>query len=201
MAPIRGAPMLMSMNTKKPLAVLSVALVFTALSARTQEELSVTIRATCLQTNAAGKFVTTRINNQTLLMEAALAGGRTDTKGLALVYHFQGSSFGDTIDVVNVTNGIAYKTLYGFFFGDSAPLGRIALTNGPGTEVHRIDYIYTDQNSHSLGASLTTQRFPAGQGGTTRPSITGQMEWLVTPDGTNATKLCTGTFMTGKVLF
>jgi hypothetical protein len=156
-----------------------------------------------MQTNAAGKFVTTRISNQTLLMEAAQAGGRTDTKGLALVYHFNGSSFGDTIDVINVTNGIAYKSLFGFFFGDSAPLGRVALTNGPGTEVHRIDYIYTDQNSHSLGASLSTQRFPAATGatGTMHPSISGQMEWLITPDGTNASKLCTGTFTTGKVLF
>ena len=189
------------MKSTKPLAMFSIALVFSALNTRAQSELSLTFRGTCLQTNAAGKIVTSRISNQTLLSEAAQAGGRTDTKGLALVYHIQGSSFGDTIDVVATTNGAVLRTVFGLYFGDDQGLGRYALTNGPGTEVHRIDYIYTDQSSHSLGASLTVKKYLTTPGGAVRTSISGQMEWLVTPDGTNGTKVCSGTFVTGKVLF
>lgn len=159
----------------------------------------ITFRGTCYQTNTQGTVTATPITDTTLLQDAATAGG-VDWKTLALVYHVQGSSFGDTIDVVTASNGAVGTTLFGLFFGDNATqdLGRTALTNSVGTEVRRLDYIYTSQNSHSMGASFTTKRFQGDNNGHVRAVFEGQMSWIVNPVGNVGTKVCTGSFVTTK---
>jgi hypothetical protein len=158
-----------------------------------------TIRGACYQTNAAGNIVASPITETTLLEQAAQAGG-VDPKTLALVYHVQGSSFGDTIDVVNASSGAVATTLYGLFFGDDSVqlLGRTALTNSPGNEVRRLDYIYTSQNSHSMGASFTTKRFLTDAKGNVHTTINGRMEWIVNPTGANGTQVCIANFTTTR---
>jgi hypothetical protein len=159
----------------------------------------ITLRGTCYQTNSTGVVVATPVTDQTLLQDAAAAGG-VDWHTLALVYHIQGSSFGDTIDVVNASTGAVDNTLYGLFFGDNTVqnLGRTALTNSPGTEVRRLDYIYTSQNSHSMGACFTTKRFQTDAHGNVRVTFNGQMQWVVNPVGDTGTKLYTASFTTTK---
>lgn len=158
-----------------------------------------TFRGTCYQTNASGNIVATPITEASLLQQAAQAGG-VDPSTLALVYHVQGSSFGDTIDVVNSSSGAVATTLYGLFFGDDSVqvLGRTALTNSVGNEVRRVDYIYTSQNSHSMGASFTSKRFLTDTKGNVHTTIEGQMQWIVNPTGANGTQICTGTFTTTR---
>jgi len=77
-------------------------------------------------------------------------------------------------------------------------LGRTALTNSAASEVRRVDYIYTSQNSHSMGASFTTKRFITDKTGAVHTTIDGQMEWIVNPVGNSNTKVCTATFTTTK---
>ena len=158
-----------------------------------------TFRGTCYQTNTAGVVVPTPVTEQTLLQDAAAAGG-IDWHSLALVYHVQGSSFGDTIDVVDAATGSVDTTLYGLFFGDNTvqDLGRTALTNSLGSEVRRLDYIYTSQNSHSMGACFTTKRFQTDGNGSLRETFNGQMQWVVNPVGNAGTKLYTASFVTTK---
>jgi len=166
-------------------------------SAQSQFLFRITIRGTCYQTNASGNIVASPITETTLLQQAAQAGG-VDPSTLALVYHVQGSSFGDTIDVVNASSGAVATTLYGLFFGDDSvqALGRTALTNSIGNLVRRVDYIYTSQNSHSMGASFTSKRFLTDTKGNVHTTIEGQMEWIVNPTGNNGTQVCTATFNT-----
>jgi len=158
-----------------------------------------TLRGTCHQTDSSGNIVATPITETSLLQDAAQAGG-VDPKTLAIVYHVQGSSFGDTIDVVDANTGAVATTLYGLFFGDDSvqTLGRTALTNSAATEVRRVDYIYTSQNSHSMGASFTTKRFIVNKNGSVHTTINGQMEWIVNPVGNSSTKVCTATFTTTR---
>ncbi len=160
----------------------------------------ITLRGTCYQTNANGQVVATPISESSLLQDAAAAGGITDTKTLALVYHVQGSGFGDTIDVVYASNGSVATTLYGLFFGDDTvqSLGRTALTNSPGNEVRRLDYIYTTQNTHSMGACFTTKRYLTDGKGNVRTTIDGEMQWIVNPVGGTGTKVCKARFTTTK---
>jgi hypothetical protein len=158
-----------------------------------------TLRGTCYQTDGSGNIVPTPVTESTLLQDAAQAGG-VSPNSLAIVYHVQGSSFGDTIDVVDASTGAVATTLYGLFFGDDSvqALGRTALTNSAASEVRRVDYIYTSQNSHSMGASFTTKRFITDTNGTVHTTIDGQMEWIVNPVGSASTKVYTATFTTTR---
>ena|ERR1043166_8776796 len=194
---------LKGMNAGKLLLAVTVGFVLSPSYALAQNPymFRITLRGMGYQTNATGNVVGTPITDQTLLQDAAAAGGIHDLKTLALVYHIGGSGFGDTIDIVNATNGTVYTTLYGLFFGDNniQDLGRTALTNSSGTEVRRVDYIYTDQSTHSLGASFTSKRFLPDNNGKVHVTVDGQMQWIVNPVGGNGTKVCTATFTTTKV--
>jgi len=188
------------MNTAKLWAGLLLSITFSQVaSAQVPFIFRMTLRGTCYQTNTTGQVIATPITEQSLLQDAAAAGG-VDWKTLALVYHVQGSGFGDTIDVVNAATGQLETTLYGLFFGDNSvqELGRTSLTNSPGSEVRRLDYIYTSQNSHSMGACFTTKRFQADSNGKVRASFEGQMQWIVNPVGNAGTKVCTANFTTTK---
>jgi hypothetical protein len=187
------------MIMQKSFLILISALVVGQLSVSAQFEFQVIFRGASYQTNGNGQVFSTLVTEQTILQDAAQAGGITDLSTLALVYHVQGSSFGDTIDVVNATNGIAYKTVFGFFFGDDPSLNRVAITNSPGTQVMRVDYIYTDQNSHSMGAAFVTKMYNSG--GQSLTSITGRMQWIVNPIPPAGTKVCYGSFTATDSLF
>jgi len=152
------------------------------------------------ETNGAGKIVAKPISEKTMLAEAAAAAG-VSSEGMVLVYHINGSSFGDTVDIVRRTNGAVLQNLFGYFFGYDNALGRISLTNGAGSQVKEIDYIYTSQNSHSLGDSFTTKLFTTNRNKTVTELVDGPMNWLVTPEGNNGVKVCNGHFTTGKPLF
>jgi len=152
------------------------------------------------ETNAAGNIIAKTISDKTMLAEA-VAAANVSAEGKAVVYHINGSSFGDTVDIVSRTNGEVLQTLFGYFFGDDASLGRMAITNGKSTQVKEIDYIYTGQNSHSLGASLTSKTYVTNRNKTVDLVAEGPMHWLINPDGTNGARICTGTFITGKPLF
>jgi hypothetical protein len=182
------------MNTRCLLLALFSGVLSAQAPLRAQSEFYVTFRGTCYQTNSSGDFVATPISEQTWLQQAAEAGGVTNLKTLALVYHVNGSSFGDTIDVVNPTNGVAYTSLFGFFFGDQ--LGRTALTNSPPNEMRRVDYIYTQQSPYALGGSFLTKRYVTDGSGNVFTTIDAEIEYLVRPDANNPAKICFGSFTT-----
>jgi len=179
--------------------LLAAAAITSSAQAQVPYMFHITFRGTCYQTNTMGTVTAMPITDETLLQDAATAGG-VDWKTLALVYHVQGSSFGDTIDVVKASTGEVGTTVFGLFFGDNTTqdLGRTALTNSVGTETRRLDYIYTSQNSHSMGACFTTKRFQGDNNGHVRATIDGQVTWIVNPVGSTGTKVCTGSFVTTK---
>jgi hypothetical protein len=160
-----------------------------------------TLQGTCYQTNGTGNFVATPLTDKILVQDAALAGG-VSPSSIALVYHLQSSGLGDTIDIVD-TNGTTKANLFGLYFGDDATLGRSASTNATRTEIRRLDYIYTQRNttytsfnSHSMGSAFTVKRFLTDTNGITQATIEAQMSWIVNPQGTNGTKLCSVNFNT-----
>lgn len=160
----------------------------------------ITFRGTAYEKAPSGNLVPTPITEKTLLEDAARAGGVTDLSTLALVYHVNGSSFGDTIDVVDSRTGVPRTTLLGFFFGEDRSLNRTAITNAAGTQVRRIDYLYTRQNSHSMGTGLVTRRVLRDTSGNIRLIVDGgQLQWLVLPEnGKTAATMCRATFTTTR---
>jgi hypothetical protein len=201
------------MNTSKSLAVLCALLLLGQFAALADPPFvfRLTLRGTVFQTNTLGQVVQIPITETNILQDAAAAGGISDLSTLALVYHIHGGSYGDTIEVVYTSSGARADDLWELAFGEDGPLNagqtvyRTALTNSPGTEVRRLDYIYmyhystyTAPNNHSMGACFTTKRFQADGNGNYRTSIEGQMQWIVNPYNNAGTKVCTATFRTTK---
>jgi len=150
-----------------------------------------TFRGTCTENNPAGKFVNKPVSDRTWLQDVAAAAG-VSSRDMRIVYHLQGNALGDTIDVINATNGTVYQTLFGFYFGED--FGRQSLRNAAGNANKRIDYIYTSQSDHSLGDALNSKTFSTNRNGSIRLVLQGQMNYLVLPAGTNGLKVCSGTF-------
>ena len=176
------------------------ALLFLASSGFAQNRFYVTLRGTSYQTNASGNMVPVPISEQTLLQQAALAGG-TDASTLALVYHVQGlSGYGDTIEAVNRVNGATSPYLFGFFFGEATTQtpDRVAITNATHTEVRRIDFVYTQQNGHSMGSGFLTKRFGTDRSGNLHTTVDAKMQWIVLAQGNNGAAMCKATFTTTK---
>ena len=128
---------------------------------------------------SSGHIIATPVNNRTLLQDFARSHGVSDLSTLGLAYHVGGNELGDTIEVINRTDGSTVYTLFGLSFGES--FGRTALLSGSGKQLKRLEYIYTDQNSHSLGSAvLTDYYFFDSNGQTNATYVLGQMQYIVT---------------------
>ncbi|HLX70914.1 MAG TPA: hypothetical protein VKV04_14910 [Verrucomicrobiae bacterium] len=160
------------------------------------QKLQMALSGTCSTLDAQGHIVSQPINNQTLLQQAATAGGLNSTSGLGLAYHINGNSLGDTIEVINSNNGTTLTTLYGLYFGES--FGRQLLISASHKQMKRLEYVYTDQNSHSLGSALLTDYFFFDNSGNTNATyVLGQMQWIITTDSTHTNaQVCTANFTT-----
>ncbi|HYG34686.1 MAG TPA: hypothetical protein VEC99_07880, partial [Clostridia bacterium] len=134
--------------------------------------------------------------NRTIIRNYARANGITDTSWLGLAYHIRGHELGDTIEVINKKDGTSLYTVFGFYFGRE--FGRLALQSRSGQQTRRIEYVYTGQNSHSLGSAvLTNYHFFDGHGNVTNTVVRGQMQYLVLGDTvfTNV-QVCTASIKT-----
>jgi hypothetical protein len=169
-------------------------------TALAQNQLQVTINGSCSTLDANGKIVAKPINNQTLLKDFAKSHGLSSTSSFTLAYHIRGNDLGDTIDVINRTNGASVFTLFGLYFGED--FARPSLRSASGQQVKRIEYIYTDQNSHSLGSALlTTYYWLDGNGNTNSTAVVGQMQYLIAPDATHTnTQVCSASLLAIKPL-
>jgi hypothetical protein len=165
-------------------------------AATAQNKLQMVLSGTCFTTDAEGHIVSEPINNQTLLQKAASDGGLRDTSGLGLAYHLNGDPKGDTIEVIDRTNGTTLKTLFGLYFGEE--FGRQALLSSSRKQMKRLEYVYTDQNGHSLGSALLTDYFLLDANGNTNTTyVLGQMQYIITSDATHTNaQVCTANFTT-----
>jgi hypothetical protein len=187
------------MNKRLFCAALSL-LMLAGFSARAEYMLMWSFKGVSYETNASGNVTTTVVTDQTILQEKCTLGG-ISTNGLALVYHLGGGfNYWDSVDIVHVSDGSVVTSVLGYYFADDASLGRAAITNGTQTEYRRLDYIYTDQNSHSMGAAFTTKRV-LGTSPNTHTTAEGPVMWLELPRGPHNTRVYNGTFTTGAKLF
>lgn len=186
------------MMTKKLLAPFACLLLLGVAQAPAQNLYVFKWAGTSSTTDSNGVIVVSPTNNRTLLQDFANANGVTDISWLGLAYHVNGNTDfnGDTIDVINRTNGQTVATLFGLYFGED--FGRMALRSASGRQLKRIEYVYTSQNAHSLGSALLTDYyFLDSNGNTNNTFIFGNMQYLVLPDATHTNvQVCTGNFNT-----
>jgi len=187
------------MKTSRTIVLLAACALIsqTHISATAQGMFPFIFTGTCTQINGGGNIVKVSISQRTLLNEVAQAAS-VDPGGLMLVYHLHGTDFGDTVDVINASTGAVVVNLFGFYFGED--FGRQAITNSTRTVIKRLDYIYTQQNDHSLGAALVTKTLQPKISGM-QTQVSGTMSWVVESTASSPTKICNGTFMIGRELF
>jgi hypothetical protein len=187
-------------KSKFTMAILTALLVF-AIQGYGQTVYQLTIKGTCLTTNDAGDIVSEKMNNQSLIQDAATALGATNSSGLTLVYVQNASSDpgtpGDFIEVVNSSNGVPVYTNLLFLYNGSFPPALIS----------------ADQSKFAAGAGIVP--FPlAGSGDATgeatiqgrvlpkKTLISGSFNYttLRSPSSTSndVVKFCSGTFNVGK---
>lgn len=165
-------------------------------TAPAQNQLQLVINGSYSTTDSSGHIVATPLNNRTLLADFAQSRGITDLSTLGLAYHIRGNDLGDTIEVINRADGTPVFVLFGLYFGED--FGRTALLSGTGKQLKRLEYIYTEQNSHSLGSALLTDYyFLDSNGNTNSTTVLGQMQFIITPTEAHPnTQVCTATFTT-----
>ncbi len=165
-------------------AVLGLLCVAGQARAQLPDKYQIVISGISWTTNSAGQIVAEKLNNATLLQHIAQVNGTKDYSWWTLAYHIGGNDLGDTIDIINRTNGTTLQTLVGLYFGEA--FERSALISASKRQMKRIEYVYTDQSPHSIGSSLmTTYYFFNSQGQTNNAVTLGQMQWLVVPDNNN----------------
>jgi hypothetical protein len=177
-------------------------------TAQSYHEYKFVFSGTAYQTNEAGAIVATHITDQTLLKDRARQGNIANLSTISLVYHIDGNSLGDTVEVISNSTGQTLTTEFGFYFGSDTGLGRIAVANLLQTQQRRVDYIYTFDsstytysNGDSVGAAFTDRTFVT-KGKLTNAVISGTMSWSVMPTGTNTKPMvCVGTFSLGRPMF
>jgi hypothetical protein len=158
-----------------------------------------TCTGNCVSNDASGKLVSRPINTQTWLHEFAVANGLSTSRGLSVIYHVAAEDLGDRIEVINSSTGDLVGSAFLLFFGESTDLGRVAITNNFNTQVKKIHYVYTYQNSHSMGSALLTERFYLDENGnTTNAVIQGLMHYLFVADYAHNLEICNVSFVTGK---
>jgi hypothetical protein len=185
------------MKIERLLQIVCAVFLTVGFSARGQNQLVITLKGSSATLDSDGHIVSKPINNNTLLSEFARTHGYgTNTSHLGLAYHLGGDQLGDTIEVINRTNGSVVFTLFGLFYGED--FGRTFLVSSSGQQLRRIEYIYTSQNSHSVGtAALTDYYVLDGSGNTNMTYVLGQMQYLIQPDTTHTnTQVCTVNFNT-----
>lgn len=192
------------MISKTVLAVLGLASLL-PVGCFAQNELLLTFRGSYYQADANGNIVGHPVTEQTWLLEAAEAGGTTDTSGMAIVYHVGGSGFGDTIDVVDRATGATLTSLLGLFFGDPSveDIGHLPVYNAAGDQERRVDQVFVFYGGNfeageSLGSAFVTKRFQQDASGNRHDTVEADLNYLALAEGTNATHMVVGTFTTTR---
>jgi len=151
-------------------------------------------------TNGIGKIETRPMTDRTLVQNCAQHAGVTDTSALALVLHINGSSAGDTLEVVNTTDPNLFRCEV---FELAFP---VSYTNDAGGLIKTFAYVYNsssdifgDPSSHSRGSAVITLT-STGK----RTVINGKLQfwlgqWIDDAPAPKAT-VCSGTFTSTRAL-
>ncbi len=154
-----------------------------------QETLQLKMKISTVTTNENGGFVKATLTDKSISKDCISELGLTNKPPLVLAYTVGGDLNGDIIEVVNSATGERLCQKLRLLF----PL---TLSNGSGTEVQQLVYVFSDQQSENVGCGLVTRRTLKNN----RTAITGTLNFYVLPEGTNGLMICKATFNTTKPL-
>jgi len=169
-------------------ALLGLAVV-SATAAPGQEKFQIKFHATVKGTNDSGRIIKTRQTERSLIRECAIDDGLTNRRPLVLAYDVGGDLNGDVIEVINKNTGEVHCQKLRLLF----PL---TFTNADESKVQQFVYVFSDQQSESVGSGIVTRK--ALRHG--RTLIQGEINFFLLPDDTNGLRFCTARFSGSKPL-
>ena len=101
---------------------------------------------------------------------------------------------GDTVEVINASTGQVLDTYFSLSWRRHRAWEESRLK---GQQRKKIDYIYTKQNSHSMGAAFVSKKQLSIAKGATRLFIDGRFDWILAPMGDKGIRVYAGTFKRG----
>ena len=174
----------------KAAVVMALAVLLAVSGARAEQMLLMSFKGTLATTDAAGKLVLQPVNSDTLVSQCLQSVGVSDSNAYALVFHQDSSDLGDTIEVVNKTNGVLACGVLRLYFQEH-------FERADGTLSKRFAYAYNYININSFGTAILNERMVMDKmAHTNRFVIDGSLQWYYT----NAMQVWSGTFTTGKPL-
>lgn len=158
--------------------------------ARAEQVLLMNFKGTLTMTSPDAKLVHQPINSDALASHCLQTIGISNTGPFTLVFHQDSSDIGDTIEVVNKTNGVFACGVLRLYFQEH-------FERADGTLSKRFAYGYNYINGNSFGTAILNERTTLDkQGHTNRFVIDGSLQWY----WTNAMEVWSGTFTTGSPL-
>jgi hypothetical protein len=172
-----------------PLGALAV-LLGVICGARAEQRLLMNFKGTLTTTTSDPKLPHKPINSDGLVSHCLQTIGLTNSSPFTLVYHQDSSDIGDTIEVVNKTNGVFACGVLRLYFQEH-------FERADGTLSKRFSYGYNYIEGNSFGTAILNERTMLDkQGHTNRFVIDGSLQWY----WTNAMEVWSGTFTTGLPL-
>jgi len=187
-------------NSKITMAILSTLLSF-AVQGYGQTLFQITVKGTCLTTNANGGIVSQKLDNKSLIDDAVMALGATNSSGLTLVYAQNASTDpgipGDFIEVVNKSSGTPVYTNLLFLYGASFPPALISTDQSQFAAGAQVVPLPLAGSGDSLGgATIRARALPK------KTLISGSFNYtsLRSPSSTSndIVEFCSGTFTANK---
>lgn len=158
--------------------------------AQAEQLLLMNFKGTLTMTSPDAKLVHRPMNSDALVSRYLENIGVSNASPYTLVFHQDSSDLGDTIEVVNKTNGVFACGVLRLYFQEH-------FERADGTLSKRFAYGYNYIHGNSFGTAILNERTLLDkQGHTNRFVIDGSVHWY----WTNAMEVWSGTFTTGKPL-
>lgn len=170
------------------LAILSTTALSTT-AAQAQEKFQIHFRATLTTTNDSGRIIKKRWTERTLIKQCIADQGITNHPPLVLAYNVGGDFNGDVIEVINKKTGEVLCQKLRLLFPQT-------LINGGENQVHQSLFVFTDQQSDSVGSGIVSRKLLRHN----RTLIDGSVNFFLLPDGTNGLQLVKAHFTGSKPL-
>ena len=155
--------------------------------ARAEQFFLMNFKGTLTVTTTDKKLVNKPITSADVAAVNLQSIGITDTNPFVLVFHQDQSDLGDTIEVVNKTNGVFAVGVLRLYFQEK-------LDRADGTLSKRFAYGYNYIDGNSFGTAILNERTTINKNGQTNFVIDGSLQWY----WTNSMQVWSGTFSTGQ---
>jgi hypothetical protein len=177
------------MKSLKQLILILTGAVLAVSAANAQERYQLQFRGSAYSTNESGELSKSTFTHNTLIQDCIRDLGLTNNPKLLLVYNLNADLNGDIIEVIGNRTGQVFCQKLRLLFP-------VTLSNGDGSDVTQLVYVFPDSSSEEVGRGIVHKSISPN--GKTR--ISGNLNFHLPADGTNSVRICNASFNTSRLV-